>query len=84
MSKDESELLKRKLQMQCRRGMLELDIFLKGFLDKSFDSLTKQEQADFTELLKSNDQDLFIWLTGREEHADPELNHIVKLIRQIV
>lgn len=83
MTKEDIALEKRRIKLQCRRGMLELDIFLNRFLDKAFDGATQNVQEAFVELLKSNDQDLFVWLTGREDPIDPTLKKIVSLVRDV-
>ena len=70
-----------RLTWQCRRGMLELDIFLNRFFKEAYLNLNQQDKEGFVKLLTSTDQDLFVWLTGREEAPDPELAKIVKLVR---
>ena len=73
-----------RLRWQCRRGMLELDFFLQKFLEHSFVNLSEADQQLFTRLLESTDQDLFVWLTGRETPSDPEFARMVKFIRERV
>jgi antitoxin CptB len=69
------------LRWACRRGMLELDILLGNFLEQAFPALPPDEQVLFIRLLEVNDQDLFLWLTGKALAADPEMNFIVKKVR---
>lgn len=75
---------KKRLVFQVRRGMLELDIFLMRFLDEQFDTLSPGDQAIFVRLLDENDQDLFVWLTGREAPPDHDLAAMVNRIREYV
>lgn len=71
-----------RLAWQCRRGMLELDIFLGRFFREAYLNLSDEEKAQFVQLLACTDQDLFVWLTGRVEPNDPALVNIIKLVRQ--
>lgn len=76
------ELSFKKLRWACRRGMLELDVLLGNFLEKAFLSLPPEEQADFIRLLSFNDQELFLWLTGKESTEDVAIARMVEKIRQ--
>ena len=70
-----------KLRWACRRGMLELDVLLGNFLEEAFVTLSDEDQAIFVKLLDNNDQDLFMWLTGRVVPTDPILHQMVEKIR---
>lgn len=70
-----------RLRWACRRGMLELDLLLSNFLEEAFLTLSEQEQASFIELLETNDQDLFLWLTGKEVTKNQKVNLIIEKIR---
>lgn len=69
------------LSWQCRRGMLELDLFLQPFLKNVFDDLDESEQYQFAELLSSNDQELLSWLMNYETCPYPEWQPIIQKIR---
>ncbi|OGT31116.1 MAG: hypothetical protein A3E87_04335 [Gammaproteobacteria bacterium RIFCSPHIGHO2_12_FULL_35_23] len=71
-----------RLKWQCRRGMLELDLFLQNFLEGSYNKLPQKDQGLFAELLSNTDQDLYAWLTGQEEPSNEAFKRMVKLIRQ--
>jgi antitoxin CptB len=73
-----------KLRWNCRRGMLELDVFLQRFLDHYYADLSETDQAIFARFLDGEDQDLFDWLTGKREAEDADLQHMVALIRKNV
>ncbi len=47
-----------KLHWQCRRGMLELDLLLKDYLDQHYPHANTQEQARFLSLLELEDTEL--------------------------
>jgi antitoxin CptB len=69
------------LRWACRRGMLELDILLGCFLEEAFPKLSLKEQTGFIQLLDHNDQDLFVWLTGKELPPDPAVATVVAQVR---
>lgn len=72
---------KARLVWNCRRGMLELDLILGGFLNIGFNRLTQQQIVQFTELLTHTDPELFAWLMGHEQPYNEELKEIVAFIR---
>ncbi|MEJ2059644.1 MAG: succinate dehydrogenase assembly factor 2 [Gammaproteobacteria bacterium] len=70
-----------RLAWRCRRGMLELDLMLRGFLERGYDQLDETGQAGFLRLLDYPDQTLLEILMGRMQTADPVLRHVVEAIR---
>jgi len=70
-----------RLRWACRRGMLELDVLLGNFLEEAYTHLSASDQQYFITLLDCNDQELFMWLTGKESPADPKIAYIVEKIR---
>jgi antitoxin CptB len=81
MPVDEEQL--RRLRWRCRRGLLELDLWLGRFWASQLDSLSRDEQAALEALLEEADADLLAWLEGRQ--AAPK-NHaqIIERIRSSV
>ena len=71
-----------RLRWQCRRGMLELDLLLQGFLDRGYQHLGADEQALFARMLRLEDQLLLDWLMGYVVPSDPGYLELVKKIRQ--
>ena len=71
---------KAKLRWACRRGMLELDVLLRPFVDEAYDALSEEDKAIFQRLLTADDPDLFAWFMGHQECKDVELNHMVNKI----
>jgi len=69
------------IKWRCRRGMLELDIFLMPFCENIYPALNLEEKKVFIELLNENDVDLFEWLMNRSQSDKAEFNHLIKLIR---
>ena len=69
------------LKWRCRRGMLELDLLLQGFLEQGYDTLTKQGREAFEELLSYPDQDLLEYLMARALPTDKDVADVVNCIR---
>ncbi len=72
-----------RLRWQCRRGMLELDVLVMRFFEKSYLQLPVDEQATFERLLNCNDQQLFEWLMGYEQPEDIAFCKMVEKIRSL-
>lgn len=65
----------------CRRGMLELDLFLQPFFEARFEQLSAPEQQAFLELLECSDPQLFAWLMGQATPSKENLKMICEMIR---
>ncbi|TAM45021.1 MAG: succinate dehydrogenase assembly factor 2 [Gammaproteobacteria bacterium] len=70
-----------KLRWRCRRGLLELDLMLGGFLRERYVGLSSTEQQAFEKLLALPDTTLAACLQG-QENPPQELEDIVRKIRQ--
>jgi antitoxin CptB len=79
-NQDQAEEIRR-LRWQCRRGMLELDVALRRFLDEDYSSLNSAEQATFARLLEAQDQTLHGWLMGRAVPEEADVRTLVARIR---
>ena len=71
-----------RLRWRCRRGMLELDAWLGGFLDAGLQGLDQGEQAVFGRLLEQEDMDLYAWLSGQTP-APAEFRPVIEKIRKV-
>lgn len=71
-----------RLRWRCRRGMLELDLLLLGFLDRGHGQLSTVEQVAFERLLQLPDQELLDCLVGGQRPKDEALDHVVERIRR--
>jgi antitoxin CptB len=60
-----------RLRWRCRRGMLELDLVLLGFLETSYLKLDEEGRMLFAELLQEEDADLWQWM--REPQSCPNV-----------
>ncbi|HHC73098.1 MAG TPA: succinate dehydrogenase assembly factor 2 [Thiotrichales bacterium] len=72
---------RRRIAWRCRRGMLELDLLLQGFLRRGYDDLTAEERESFLTLLEFPDNPLLEVLMGRQEAVEPEIARVVRKIR---
>ena len=70
-----------RLRWRCRRGLLELDLILQGFLESGWEDLSADQRAVFARLLEESDQELQGWLLGRTQPLDPDLKAMVARIR---
>ncbi len=70
-----------RLYWQCRRGMLELDLLLQGFMERRYHLLTRPQQRAFEQLLATPDQLLLEYLMGRTVPIDMDVADIVRQIR---
>jgi len=72
------------LRWRCRRGMLELDILLNDFLDKSYENLTTQQKNTLDQMLDYPDQLLFDLFLGHMQSSDNSVSDLVQAIRQSI
>jgi len=70
-----------RLRWQCRRGMLELDELLLGYLEHGYPTAPAVDQHTFYGLLNLSDQELFDLFFGGKDSADPQLLHVLAKIR---
>ncbi len=71
-----------RLQWQCRRGMLELDLLLQSFLAHGYDRLDSADKQAFAELLDYPDQLLLEYLMEISQPLDARIAHVIRCIRQ--
>lgn len=57
--------------------MLELDILLNSYLDNSFNSMSPEQGALFSEVLEYQDQVLYDLLLGNMQSSDAEVNRLI-------
>lgn len=71
-----------RLAWQCRRGMLELDLLLRGFLDNGYAQLDESGRDAFEKLLKTQDQTLFEYFMQNKLPKDRDLIDVITQIRR--
>lgn len=57
--------LKRLRMRSWRRGMKEMDLILGPFSDSGLKTLSEAEFSVYEAMLEENDQELFLWFSGR-------------------
>lgn len=74
----------KKLQWQCRRGMLELDVILIPFLNGHYESLSSDDKEIFSRFLNEADPDLYTWIMGFGQCGNKEYKDIIETIRNVM
>ncbi len=73
-----------RLQWRCRRGIRELDLLLRRFLEQGYDRLSHEDKWMFEYLLDQNDPDLLGWLMGNSDPPQENTRRLVADIRATV
>lgn len=76
------EAVKRRIRFLTRRGLLELDIVLKRFMEKEFPHLSDEELAVFVNILDLPDQEFLALVNRKETTENPEFANLLDKIRQ--
>jgi antitoxin CptB len=71
----------KRLVWRCRRGLLELDLWLGGFLSACRATLRPDELAAFERLLALPDMQILDWLHAPTRSADADLQALLERIR---
>lgn len=69
----------RRLYWRCRRGLLELDVWLARFVEAGLHELTADEGALLETLLEETDMNLLDWLEGRQPPPVAYAGLVVKI-----
>jgi antitoxin CptB len=70
-----------RMRWKCRRGMLELDLLLRDFLNRGYADLDAAGQQLFDRILDYPDAVLLEWLMGRIRPTDKDVAQLVDKIR---
>ena len=73
-----------RLKWQCRRGTLELDLFLSRYLETGYLSADDEERTEFIQLLKLEDTELLPFLMGERVPGSDKQARLVNSIRNSV
>ena len=65
------------LRWKCRRGMLELDLFLEDILEHQFLLLSDDDKALFEVFLEAPDPVMMDWFMRRDVPNDPALRKLL-------
>lgn len=77
------EAARRRLRWRCRRGLLELDVWLERFANESLENLTSQHCELLERLLREADADILAWLQGQQA-VPPAYEQMLSRIRMAV
>lgn len=69
----------KRLRWKCRRGILELDIFLEHVLAKHYPEFDEQQREDFERFLVTNDQLMLDWLLKKKSSDNPAFHYFLGL-----
>ena len=77
----------RRMQWRCRRGMLELDLLFKDFVESHLQenngiALTDEQVAALDKLLDMPDNDLWNLVISKTESVDPATQQLLTWLRQ--
>ena len=72
--------LHKKAYFLSRRGLQELDIIFKPFVEERFEALSDKDKLSFLDLLQKDDVDLIDWLLNGMP-VPQDLNNIVTQIK---
>ncbi|MCL1824980.1 MAG: succinate dehydrogenase assembly factor 2 [Betaproteobacteria bacterium] len=71
-----------KVRWQCRRSLLELDLVLARFLEKEFEHLNDDQVADFEDMLRCDDYDLWAFINGSKPCEVARWQKMIERLRQ--
>jgi antitoxin CptB len=69
-----------RLYWRCRRGMLELDLLLEGFLERGYGELRPHQREHFEKLIELPDAQLFDLLLGAEQSDNRDVADVIEKI----
>jgi len=75
------DISRSKLLWHCRRGIREMDILFREFIDQHYDELSEEEKQGLSKLLDEADLDILNWIMGKDKPESDELMHLITLIR---
>jgi antitoxin CptB len=67
---------------RCRRGLLELDIVLRVFVEQTYAGLTENEAEAFIRLLEYEDNDLWDLVGGRMQVDDAMQTSVLAMLKR--
>ncbi len=76
-----SDLILKKLRWRCRRGMQELDTLLNNYLDSYYAVLDESQISQLDLLLHTEDDVLWVWLSGQQVCDNPQFADLINDIR---
>jgi antitoxin CptB len=72
-----------RVRWRCRRGLLELDIVLRRFIDQRYPLMTNEQRVIFDELLDLPDTELWDVITGNKEPAHAHFGTVLGWLKEV-
>ena len=69
-----------RLKWKCRRGLLELDLVLRDFVERH---LEEKDASELSDLLDLEDNELWAIVSGRSDRFDARFGGIVARLRAV-
>lgn len=70
-----------RLRWLCRRGMKELDLLLKNYIEHSYQGAPAADQQAFKSILQLPDPELYDLILGRSENGNKDVVRVIKILR---
>ena len=71
--------LYKKAYFLSRRGLQELDLVFKPFVEERFSELNQEDKVSFLELLDNNDVDLMDWIINEKPTPREFINIVIQV-----
>ena len=71
--------LHKKAYFLSRRGLQELDIIFKPFVEERFEALSDKDKLSFLDLLQKDDVDLIDWLLNEMPVPEDFINIVIQI-----
>ena len=71
-----------RVRWRCRRGLLELDLLLRRFLQQDYADLSPLQTAAFAALVELEDHDLWLLVTQHAQDTQNESAQVLVLLRR--
>ncbi len=72
-----------RVRWRCRRGLLELDIVLRRFIDQRYPLMSNSQRVVFDELLDLPDTELWDVITGKKEPAHAHQGIVLGWLKEV-
>jgi antitoxin CptB len=72
-----------RVRWRCRRGLLELDIVLRRFIDQRYPLMTNAQRVIFDELLDLPDTELWDVITGKKEPTQAHHSVVLGWLKEV-
>lgn len=78
----DTDIRLKKLRWRSRRGMQELDTLLNNYLDVYYSGLDENALQNLERLLETEDDILWVWLSGQQNSDNPGFARLIDDIRR--